>query len=47
MLYQQHGVDLLEMSHLVGAIDEVGRLPEEGVDTGGDDNGLDLTLLAG
>lgn len=35
------------MSHLVGAIHQVGRLPEEGVDAGGDDDGLDLTLLAG
>ena len=39
--------DLLEVADVVGAVDEVGGLPEEGVDAGGDDDGLDLALLAG
>ena len=34
------------MTDLVGAIDEVGGLAEEGVDPGGNDDGLDLALLA-
>jgi hypothetical protein len=37
---------LLEVADLVGAVDEVRRLAEEGVQAGGDDDGLDLPLLA-
>lgn len=35
------------MTDLVGAVDEVSCLAEEGVDAGGNDDRLDLTLLAG
>uniref|UniRef100_J3L015 Uncharacterized protein n=1 Tax=Oryza brachyantha TaxID=4533 RepID=J3L015_ORYBR len=37
---------LLEVADLVGAVDEVRRLPKEGVHAGGDDDGVDLALLA-
>lgn len=39
--------NLLEVAHLVGAVDQVCSLSEESVDAGGDDDGLDLALLAG
>jgi hypothetical protein len=38
---------LLEVARLVGAVHEVRRLAEEGVHAGGDDDGLELPLLAG
>lgn len=38
---------LLEMTHLVGAVNKVSSLAKEGVDTGGNDDSLKLTLLAG
>jgi hypothetical protein len=38
---------LLEVADVVGAVDEVRRLAEEGAHAGGDDDGLDLPLLDG
>jgi len=38
---------LLEMTNIIGAVNKVSCLAEEGMNTSGDDNGLDFTLLAG
>jgi hypothetical protein len=38
---------LLEVTDIVGAINKVSSLSKEGMDTGGNDNSLNLTLFAG
>nr|GMC61201.1 hypothetical protein CRG98_026008 [Ipomoea batatas] len=38
---------LLEVTNIVGAIDEMSSLSKEGADAGGDDDGVDLSLLHG
>nr|GMC58495.1 hypothetical protein Iba_chr02aCG15820 [Ipomoea batatas] len=38
---------LLEVTNIVGAIDEMSSLSKEGADAGGDDDGIDLSLLHG
>jgi hypothetical protein len=38
---------LLEMTNIIGVVNKVSCLAEEGMNTSGDDNSLDFTLLAG